>query len=256
MTSVKNTLSSILLETSLPITQQQLKSFWAEMDKRYFDEDEGCWNDDKAYGTCTYANQAPFQALTRDGHKVEIWGADEATFKGSYLAELGMITGHDWGVIDDRWIIDVWAHAYMDPDLPVIYDMRNKKDQEMIAKIYPPRDKWVSVYSSTQAGKSDEHHKEWQKSSGEDWDNVVKSGVTEAVTRSTRDEVQAFILKQTGLSLEPCDQLRPSKGYYNFKLKNRASESEELETLLRFLPRQSLIKKVEPNGAQRIAVFV
>lgn len=80
--------------------------------------------------------------------------------------------------------------------------------------------------------------------------------VSESAKRPTRDEVQAFIFKQAGLSLEPCNQLKPSRGYYNFKLKNRASESEELEVLLRLLPRQSLIKRVEPNGAQRIAVFV
>lgn len=80
--------------------------------------------------------------------------------------------------------------------------------------------------------------------------------MSESAKKPTRDEVQSFILKQTGLALEPCEQFRSSRAYYNFKLKNRASESDELETLLRFLPRQSLIKRVEPNGAQRIAVFV
>ena len=85
--------------------------------------------------------------------------------------------------------------------------------------------------------------------------NALSSALLEASGKPTRDEVKDFILKQTGVSLEACDQLKPSRRYYNFKLKDRASESGELDVILRFLPRQTLIKKVEPNVTDDRPVF-
>lgn len=124
------------------------------------------------YGTCTFANQAPFNALTRKGHKVEVWGAAENEFSDLPFSQMGMVTGHDWGLVDGRWIIDVWANAYLGKSLPVVYDLHDKGDAALVSAYYPDRSKWILVYSETMTDKSAEAHRRWQKSSGEDWDSA------------------------------------------------------------------------------------
>jgi len=165
----------LLTESQLPFTGEQLRDFWVAMDGRYFDQDEGVWQDDKDYGTCTYANQAPFKALTRAGHTVEVWGAAEHEFSDLPFSQMGMMTGHDWGLVDGRWIIDVWANAYLDQSLPVVYDLQDKADAALASHYYPDRSKWILVYSDYMTDKSAETHRRWQQSSGTDWDNLFSN---------------------------------------------------------------------------------
>lgn len=64
------------------------------------------------------------------------WAEDNpAAFLGSSEG------GHDFLVVNDRWIIDFWAAAYYD-EMP-IHDLT--KDHAEILRLYGSRDKWHLV---------------------------------------------------------------------------------------------------------------
>jgi hypothetical protein len=51
--------------------------------------------------------------------------------------------GHDFLVVDDRWILDFWAAAYYG-EMPV-WDLHEPSDAADIARLYGPRDKWTNI---------------------------------------------------------------------------------------------------------------
>lgn len=74
------------------------------------------------------------------------------------------------------------------------------------------------------------------------------------------EEIQAYIKKQIGLDLEPCDYftgLKRHKGetYYNFQIIERYSESHEVLMLERLASNSGIVYRVEPNGTNRVAIY-
>lgn len=74
------------------------------------------------------------------------------------------------------------------------------------------------------------------------------------------EEVLLHIKKQIGLTLTLCDYftgLRGQKGnkFFNVVLKQKTSESQEYEQLVRFSDKFKTIY-VEPNGEKRIAIYI
>ena len=74
------------------------------------------------------------------------------------------------------------------------------------------------------------------------------------------ETLQTFIKAQTGIELQPCDyftglQEHKNKKYYNFLLNERVSESQDFLRLQRIAQNSKLVRAVEPNGVNRVAVF-
>lgn len=75
-------------------------------------------------------------------------------------------------------------------------------------------------------------------------------------------ELINYIQEQTGIALAECDcfsGLRVFNGkehFYNLILNDRYSESQEAIALERLARKSSLISRVEPNGLERVAVFL
>lgn len=51
--------------------------------------------------------------------------------------------GHDFLIVDDRWLLDFWAAAYIG-ERP-IYDLHDSGDDIEVKRLYGPRDKWQPV---------------------------------------------------------------------------------------------------------------
>lgn len=59
-------------------------------------------------------------------------------------AELGRAEfGHDFVVVDDRWLVDWWAFdTYQKRDL---YDLRDPQDATLVRKLYGPMERWSAM---------------------------------------------------------------------------------------------------------------
>lgn len=49
--------------------------------------------------------------------------------------------GHDFAVIDDRWLVDYWSE-YVNESGPGILDMQDERDMAIINKRYKPKEFW------------------------------------------------------------------------------------------------------------------
>jgi len=73
------------------------------------------------------------------------------TIEENPTAEIGQdtLSGHDFLVLDDRWIIDFWYSLYRGkPGAPSLVDMEN--DKKLLKKYYGDPTKWTDM---------DHHHK-------------------------------------------------------------------------------------------------
>lgn len=66
------------------------------------------------------------------------------TIEDNPEAEVGGAEGgHDFAVVDDRWLVDFWAKdSYQLPDL---YDMADPSDAELVRRRYGDRENWTRM---------------------------------------------------------------------------------------------------------------
>ena len=113
-----------------------------ELDRRYYDAEQGMWAETHDYGICTYLNALPIGALESKGHRCAMFGKSEEAFAGQpWDTEYACATGHDWLVVDDRWLVDLWIKPYLGIDRAV-FDLQHPEDQKMAHHIYGPRNEW------------------------------------------------------------------------------------------------------------------
>lgn len=77
----------------------------------------------------------------------------------------------------------------------------------------------------------------------------------------TVEKLQSHIQEQIGLTLEPCDyftgaQTHNGETYFNFLVNDRYAESQDVLRLERLAKISSIISRIEPNGLNRVAVFI
>lgn len=77
----------------------------------------------------------------------------------------------------------------------------------------------------------------------------------------TVEKLQTYFQEQIGLTLEPCDyfsgaQIHKGETYFNFLVKDRYAESQEVLRLERLAQSSSVISRIEPNGLNRVAIFI
>lgn len=154
-----------------PLREKTLCAFWRYVDRRYYRPELGTWLDGDAevseYGTCATLNAAPATVLAQTGHEVRLFGAREEIMSEMPMWELP--TGHDWLVVDDRWIIDIWSYGYL--LLPPIYDMRNPDTW----KIFPPRHMWEELrWLKSALRGSDDYLSDWLRRIDKDWHDSMR----------------------------------------------------------------------------------
>lgn len=53
--------------------------------------------------------------------------------------------GHDFAIVDDRYLIDPWVRLVACVQEQIFYDLEDGADLEKAIKIYGPREKWLSL---------------------------------------------------------------------------------------------------------------
>lgn len=113
-----------------------LAGFFPYVDQRYFTEDEG-W--DRPYGVCTYLNSSAVALIRKEGRKCSLWGADEPAMNTA--RKWNHHGGHDWLLVDDRFILDLWVPIYVNSQ-----EDRRVWDLEAGGSFYlPERSLWEPV---------------------------------------------------------------------------------------------------------------
>ena len=134
-----------LAPAALPFDEPTAKRVFELLDQRFYNQEQGMWPDDHPYGTCTYVNALPVAALTKAGHRCEMFGKDEEAFAGqAWDTKYHCVTGHDWLVVDDRWLVDFWIKPYLEVDR-ALYDLKNPTDQAEVEHLYGDRKEWQAA---------------------------------------------------------------------------------------------------------------
>lgn len=89
-------------------------------------------------GNCTRNAKYVLQKL---GLNKEIWGYDWHKNKSAELGEAE--GGHDFAVVDGRFLVDLWAMDYYDTE--GVYDLTDARDQREVKRLYGDRQKWVRL---------------------------------------------------------------------------------------------------------------
>lgn len=102
-----------------------------------YDEEEGCsyLPGNLSYGICTHSAAYVLHTLG----KGEIWGSSEDDNPGEAVKLVG---GHDWAVIDRRYIVDPWLHTFTGESDQLVFDLKNPADKEAILHWYGPPSTW------------------------------------------------------------------------------------------------------------------
>ena len=127
---------------TLPFDEARALRVFDELDRRFFDPVQGAWPEDSPYGTCTYVNALPIPELERQGHRCEMFGKSEEDFAGQpWITEYQNVTGHDWTVVDGRWLVDLWIKPYLGLERAV-FDLQHEGDRDQVEHLYGDRSGW------------------------------------------------------------------------------------------------------------------
>ncbi len=90
---------------------------------------------------CTnYAEQIK-QSL--DGHDVQIVGfANESNPNCDVVREEWHPGGHDFAIVDYRWLVDPWARLVACVRDRIVYDLQDPKEARMVAELYGDPERW------------------------------------------------------------------------------------------------------------------
>jgi phospholipid N-methyltransferase len=89
------------------------------------------------------------QVVRKLGKRAQIWGfseTDNPTARVVREAE----TGHDFAVVDDRYIVDPWIKLVASLLPRAVYDMQDQADAKLVAEWYGPREKWGRLEEAEQ----------------------------------------------------------------------------------------------------------
>jgi hypothetical protein len=114
-----------------------------------YDESTGsCFPDGRLFN-CTNAAIQVMRALSGDGMSVEIVGfANEDNPNCDAVREGWHPGGHDFALVDQRFLVDPWARSYINNKLRIAYDLENPKDAEFVLRTYGPMNNWDLVLKS------------------------------------------------------------------------------------------------------------
>lgn len=74
------------------------------------------------------------------GNRVQLYGFDDAINKATISKSYG---GHDFAVVDGRYIVDGWLKHVAGMHGNAVLDMQDTNDKPIIAKLYGPMEHWT-----------------------------------------------------------------------------------------------------------------
>lgn len=84
--------------------------------------------------------------LTPLGHRVDVVGfANEDNPESLCAIEEYHPGGHDFAIVDDRYLIDPWVRLVAAVEDQIFYDLNDPADFAKAVRIYGPREKWLSL---------------------------------------------------------------------------------------------------------------
>lgn len=106
-----------------------------------------------------------------EGYDVQIVGfSNEENPHCAVVQEEWHPGGHDFALLDNRWLIDPWARLVAGKREQIVYDLREPEDAEAVARIYGHPLQWSLSGSSRQGHESQIHS----------WDRAGLQGVIDA----------------------------------------------------------------------------
>jgi len=78
--------------------------------------------------------------LVGRGH---VFGFHDKDNPGTATGELAF--GHDFAVIDDRWIVDIWSKHFVGLSERCVFDLEFESDAAEIRRLFGDRSKWTLV---------------------------------------------------------------------------------------------------------------
>lgn len=192
MASAK-TREQAILESILPASAstRSMGRFFAAMDKKYFADERGTW--DQPFGTCTYLNSSPAREFARNGFSVGMHGWDE-TKATPLFQNASLVGGHDFLVAeksDLTVIVDLWAVEYLGKPTPFTYD------KKAIEQWYGPASERTILYQH------DELEKRWRDGMSVmflEWNLHAKEELMKSPVRRKKHE-RSFNSGQSSMAL-------------------------------------------------------
>ena len=101
-------------------------------------ETEECavFPDGSAMGNCTNCARRVVELLGRG----EVWGFSADS--NPKAESVDGCSGHDFAVVDDRYIVDVWISLYTGRVKQIVFDLDANADQPEINRLYGDRSTW------------------------------------------------------------------------------------------------------------------
>ena len=94
-------------------------------------------------GNCT--NCAHYIASKLDNVRVAgFYVGDNPTCKNEEVIAAG---GHDFAIVEDRYIVDIWISLYTGDKSKVVYDCLDPRDRDLIIEIYGDPNCWKELHS-------------------------------------------------------------------------------------------------------------
>ncbi|MDD5510464.1 MAG: ArdC-like ssDNA-binding domain-containing protein [Dehalococcoidales bacterium] len=89
-------------------------------------------------GQCTNCAWYVVERLGRG----QVYGFSVEDIPGYSYRPISIVGGHDFAVIDDRYIVDLWLSLYAGEEKQIVFDMQDPIDQDKIKRIYSDRKHW------------------------------------------------------------------------------------------------------------------
>lgn len=134
-----------------------LRAFFPFVDAKYFDSHTCVWDEDYDYGICALLNTSMVTLLQREGYQCRLFGASE--FRMQEVPKWGNHGGHDWLLVGDRYVVDLWLPVYTHPEeRQMVWDMEVAPNPYL-----PERHLWTQVPLTTS------YFHNWLEMATQDW---------------------------------------------------------------------------------------
>lgn len=112
---------------------------WTEDDFGfYWDGEQTLLPDGECLGRCT--NGAHYVGKLVGVHRCQVFGFYDHENPGTVTGEFA--GGHDFAVIDGRWIVDLWSKHFSGLSTRCVFDLESDSHALEIKRLFGDRSKW------------------------------------------------------------------------------------------------------------------
>ena len=123
-------------------TARQLQRFVATLRaEEHYDSDEGRWTFQSG-GSCCCCTDAATKVTKAFGGRVVGCAASK---NRSALVGTAHSGGHDFALVENRFIVDYWAFCVAGLILKAVLDLNRQEDRELSRRYYGNEDSWEDV---------------------------------------------------------------------------------------------------------------